>query len=453
MDKNQVAIIGAGPCGLSMARMLKALNIPFTVYEKHSDVGGIWDRSNEGSPIYRTAHFISSRTESGFTEFPMPDHFPEYPSHVHVLEYLRSFAKTHGLKSHIRFNTKVEKISFEDELWHIQSGDGTQVSYRWLVCASGTTWHPNRPILKGEERFEGEIIHSNIYDDDNYLRGKRVLVVGAGNSGVDIACDAAHNADSAHLSLRRGYHFVPKYLFGMPADVFAKKVGSGPMWLEQKMFSWVLRLLNGNMTRLGLQKPDHLPMSSHPIVNSQVLHYLQHGDLKAHQDIDFLSGSTVNFVDGSSIEVDLVILATGYNWHIPYLPKEVYEWKNGRPKIYLRIFNPKYASLFALGYCETNAGGYHLFDKMAYLTAKTIESQLHHPKVASQINEHINGLEPDLSGKITFVESSRHTNYVDSTTWVRELEKFRKKFGWKDLKSLLQNPVVASESIKFSHTT
>ncbi|MEM8859587.1 MAG: NAD(P)/FAD-dependent oxidoreductase, partial [Chloroflexota bacterium] len=353
MKKNQVAIIGAGPSGLATGRILKILGIPFRIFEKHSDVGGIWDRTNEGSPMYRSAHFISSKTMSGHIGFPMPNHYPDYPSNGEILEYIRSFAAEYDLYSHIQFNTLINSIEKDGDGWVVQPQGEDAQRFRWLVCASGTNWFPNRPTLHGEDDFTGEIIHSVDYDDSEKLRDKRVLVVGAGNSGVDIACDAAFAAASAHLSLRRGYHFVPKHLFGLPADVFAKKTGGGPIWLEQAIFSLMLRVLNGDLTKLGLQKPDHKVLSSHPILNTQVLHYLQHGDLKAHQDINYLDGNTVYFVDGSSIEADLIILATGYNWHLPYMPDEVFEWHNDRPSLYLNIFSPKQSSLFVNGFIET----------------------------------------------------------------------------------------------------
>ncbi|MEM9777876.1 MAG: NAD(P)/FAD-dependent oxidoreductase, partial [Chloroflexota bacterium] len=211
MANHQVAIIGAGPAGLATGRVLKLLGIPFTIFEKHSDVGGIWDRTNEGSPMYRSAHFISSKTMSGHVDFPMPDHYPDYPSNTQILSYIHSFASEYGLYDHIRFNSHIESIELNEDGWVVYPKGEVGKSYRWLVCASGTNWFPNRPELPGESTFTGQIIHSVNYDDPETLRDKRVLVVGAGNSGVDIACDAAFASKSAHISLRRGYHFVPKH--------------------------------------------------------------------------------------------------------------------------------------------------------------------------------------------------------------------------------------------------
>jgi Flavin-binding monooxygenase-like len=438
MNDNNVAIIGAGPAGLTTARALKLLNIPFTVYEKHSDVGGIWDITNPGTPMYKSAHFISSKTLSGHAGFPMPAHFPDYPSRVQIHEYIQNFAKEYELYDEIRFNSRISQVHFQDNLWHITTEQGETEAYRWLVCASGSLWDPNRPHLQGEEDFHGEIMHGVHYKDSDYLKGKRVLVVGAGNSGVDIACDAAFAAEKAYISTRRGYHFVPKHIFGMPVDVFGHKTGGGPMWLSQWIFTKLLRFVNGDLTQWGLQAPDHKVLSTHPIVNSQLLHYLQHGDVIAKNDIDYLKNDTVFFKDGSSEEIDLIIMATGYKFTIPYLDKHFFEWKGNRPQLYLKIFNGEYPTLFANGYFESNGGGYSLMDETGYVIAKVIESQLHETPQATAIIKTFNEPSPDLTGSIQLVDSDRHTGYANKDTYLHELEKFRKKWGWGSLENLLQ---------------
>lgn len=438
MNENSVAVIGAGPSGLSAARILKALNIPFRVYEKHSNVGGLWDIDNPGTPMYKSAHFISSKTMSAFKGYPMPDNYPDYPSRIQIHKYLENFANDHQLYNCITFNCRIEKITFEHDLWKIKTQAGEEHLHRWLICASGALWDPNRPSLAGEENFKSEIIHAVQYKNSDLLKNKRVLVVGAGNSGVDIACDAAFAADKAFISLRRGYHFVPKHIFGMPADVFGAKSGGGPMWLSQWFFSKLLRIMNGKLSRLGLPEPDHKVLSSHPIMNTQILHYLQHGDLTAKKDVDYLQDHKVFFKDGSSEEVDLIILATGYHCTIPYLDTSFFEWENHRPQLYLKFFNPNHPSLFAMGLLETNGGGYDLFDEMNYLAAKTIESQLKENPLSQKIKQTINQPAPDLSGNIKFVNSERHTGYVNKDTYLKELKKFRKKMNWEPLESLLQ---------------
>lgn len=428
-----VAIIGGGPAGLATARALKIAGIPYTLFERHSDFGGIWDLDNPGTPMYRSAHFISSKTTSGHEGFAMPASYPDYPSNRQILDFVRSFARAFNLYEGALFNTSVSHIEDTGSGWQVtygHQGETRTEPFGWVVCATGTNWFPNRPALKGEDSFTGTIMHANGYRDPEMLKGKRVVVVGAGNSGVDIACDAAFMADAAYTSMRRGYHFLPKHIFGQPADVFAQSSNWIPLWLEQRIFGAMLRVLNGDLTRLGLQKPDHRVFESHPILNTQILHYLQHGDLIAKPDIAELSGDEVVFTDNTRARVDLIILATGYDWHLPYLPPDLFPWKDNRAQAYLKLFNPKHPTLFLNGFIETNSSAYRLFDEMAMLIAQVIKTQAGDAKQARIIEAVLNGPEPDLGGSVHYVNSPRHTGYTNVDAFKAAMTDFRKRFGW-----------------------
>ena len=297
VDSPKVCLIGAGPAGLAAARHLKQRGIRYDQLERHSDVGGIWDIENPGTPMYKSAHFISSRHTAGYYGFPMPEHYPDYPGHRLVLEYTRQFATAYGLYDRIEFNQSVERVEKVDASWRVTLANGESRNYSHVICASGHTWRPNWPSYEGE--FFGEIIHSVDYRNADRFKGKRVLVVGAGNSACDIACDAAQTADAAFISMRRGYHFIPKHIHGEPTDVFVAKSQWLPFEPRRWFFERILKRINGDLTSLGLPAPDHRLLESHPIINSQLIHYLHHGDITVCRDIDRLDGEGVVFKDGA----------------------------------------------------------------------------------------------------------------------------------------------------------
>tara|TARA_R110000824_G_scaffold118960_18_gene272557 strand:- start:89110 stop:90483 length:1374 start_codon:yes stop_codon:yes gene_type:complete len=443
----RVCVVGGGPAGLALARSLIAQGVAFDVYERHSDVGGLWDQSNPGSPVYDSAHFISSKTQSHYIDHDMPEDYPDYPSNRQIHRYMQSFADAYGLRPHIRFNTGVREAKRNASGWTVTLSNGESKDYTDLVCATGTNWHPVMPTYPGT--FTGEMRHANTYRSMDEFKGKRVLVIGAGNSGCDIACDAAQAADKAFISMRRGYHFLPKYLFGIPADVFAHDGPHLPMWLTQRIFGVILRILNGDITRLGLQKPDHRLFESHPILNNQLLHFLGHGDIKAKKDIERFDGKIVHFKDGTSEEIDLILCATGYTWKIPYVDPAEFSWRGGKPDLYMNLFSRETPGLYALGYMETNGGAYKLFDEMADLITRTIVARAKGGDEARQINKLITTDRPDLSGGIKFVASDRHATYVEIDAYRAHMAKLRKELHWPELKDgaflkLRQPPIKAA---------
>ncbi|WP_333667696.1 flavin-containing monooxygenase [Acinetobacter guillouiae] len=426
-----VCIIGAGPAGLIAARALKRLNIPYEQFERHSNLGGIWDIDNPGTPMYHSAHFISSRKTSGFYDFPMPEDYPDYPSRQQTLDYTRSFARTYGLYEHVSFNTIIQNVEQVSDSWLVEFGSGEQRCYRAVICATGVTWHPRLP--RHPEDFQGDIRHSVSFKHPDEFRGKRVLIIGLGNSGADIACDAATHADAAFISVRRGYHFVPKHIFGIPADEFADRGPSLPMWAERPPLQLILKLLVGDVTRWGLPKPDHKLFESHPLLNTQLLHHLQHGDVHAKGDVASYDGQDVIFKDGSRERIDLVLYATGYDMRIPYISEDYFNWAGGRPQLYLTAFNRSHRNLFALGYLETNSSAFTLFDHIAHLIAQYLHSQQYKPCLTIPFDQLIKDDQPNLSGGLKFIDSDRHKAYIEINAFKRYINKVRQDQGWPPL--------------------
>ncbi|TGK19637.1 flavin-containing monooxygenase [Leptospira stimsonii] len=428
-----VCIVGAGPAGLSLSRSLKHKGILHHVLERHSDVGGIWDIENLGSPMYESAHFISSKYLSGYADFPMPEDYPDYPSRKQILEYHRSFARAYDLYREIQFRTQVKNIEKQGDLWLVELENGEARYYESVVCANGITWSPSYPNFPGRETFSGEILHSKEYRDPSIFKGKRVLIVGAGNSGCDIACDAGPTADSTFISVRRGYHFIPKHIFGIPADVFGDGAHWIPNWFSQWFLGWMLRLIVGDLTKVGLPAPDHKLFETHPIINDQLLHYLRHGDVRAKCDISRLNHDFVEFNDGSRERIDLIVFATGYNWSIPYMDEKYFEWKNGRPDLYLTLFNRRFENLYALGFMETDGGAYKMFDEMANLISSYIEAKRKGQASSIRFRNLIENDRPKLNGGILYLNTGRHSVYVNQVAYRNYRRKLQIQMGWPEL--------------------
>ena len=422
-------IVGAGPGGLAAARAFKLFRVPYVQVERHRDVGGIWDEDNPGTPIYESAHFISSKTCSAFHGMPMPDAYPDYPGRTQILEYLRAFADAFALREPIRFGTEVTTATpLPEGGWSVRFADGTTARHRAIVATVGAQWLPVMPSYPGS--FNGELLHSAAYWSSESLRGRRVLVIGGGNSGFDIACDAAKVAARAALSIRRGYWVFPKHLFGRPVDAFLQSGPHLPNWLAQPVLSGILRMVVGRQDRFGLRAPDHKPLESHPVLNSQVFHYLSHGDLVMKPDVSRFEGDTVRFGDGSSEVFDVVLCATGFRHEVPFLPPEtIPTTRSGRPRLLTGTFVPGRTDLFVPGMFETNSGGYLLYDKLACLVAQTVRD-LDDPARASRVRATIHQ-EVDLRGGIRFVDSPRTEDYVDATALARRIAAVARELDWK----------------------
>jgi cation diffusion facilitator CzcD-associated flavoprotein CzcO/amino acid transporter len=427
-------LVGAGPAGLVMARALIKEGIPFDWYERNPNVGGIWDMSNADTPMYESCHFISSKYTSGFYGYPMPKEFPDYPSQSEIFQYIKGFADEFGLTGRVRFGISVEDAQpIEVDQWRVSFSDGRSEIYEGLINATGVTWHANRPHIKGEELFRGEIMHSVKYRSPSEFEGKRVLIVGAGNSGVDIASDAAIHAEKAYLSVRRGYRFIPKYIFGIPTDALISGKIAPPKGVS--ITGDVTKLVDslvGDLTRYGLPKPDHDLLASHPIMNTQVLHHLGHGDLIAKADIEEITETGVRFKDGSSVDLDLIVLATGYSYSVPYLEQSEDEWKDGRPQLYLRILSRKHRNLYFIGYAEFADAAYKRFDEMAQMVVIDIRARttgIHYDELI-ELKKSDN---PDLAGGHKYIESPRHTNYIEVETYLNYLAILRDRFDWPEV--------------------
>lgn len=421
--EDMIALIGAGPSGLAGARNLQKQGIAFQGFEAYTDVGGLWNIENPRSTVYESAHLISSKRMTEFAEFPMADTVADYPSHRELCGYFKAFADKFDLRRHFRFGVQVERVEpvhpqDPNTPWRVtvRSAQGQQetVQYKGVVIANGILAEPNIPQFEGT--FAGELLHTSQYKRASQFAGKRVLLVGAGNSGCDIAVDAVHFAQSVDISVRRGYYFVPKYIFGKPADTIGGKKPL-PRWLKQKVDSIVLKWFTGDPTRFGFPKPTYKMYESHPIVNSLILHHLGHGDIHVKADIARFDGHTVHFKDGSSQDYDMVLLATGYTLHYPFIDRAHLNWQGMAPQLYMNIFAPKYTHLAVLGMVEASGLGWQGRYEQAELVARYFKGMESKSPAAQRLQSAIAGPAPDLSGGYQYLQLERMAFYVNKDAY------------------------------------
>lgn len=427
MVKDAVCIVGGGPAGLTQARVLQELGIPFTLLERNAEFGGLWNRADPKSPIYDSAHLISSRTMTGFDDYPMPDHWADYPSASHILQYIQDFAQDHGLDQNARMNEGLKSAVPIDGGWRVTTTKDQTMDFRWLIAASGSNWRPILPDWPG--KFDGILRHGASFRNADDLRGQKVLVVGLGNSGVDIACDVSRTAARTAVSLRRGYHVIPKHILGKPADVFADDSPPLPFWLRQRIFQTLLRVIVGDLGKYGMPKPDHRLMETHPLLNDQFIHHLRHGDIEIMGDIDRFDGAEVVFKDGSREAFDQVICATGLDWELPYIDPVLLPWDRGRLAPPLAIF-PKTPNLFLLSFVESNGSSFSLFNAMSWIIGRSIAVDRGDPQAYAEMRSYIDETDFDVMGGLKMQGTDRHVGYLDNRSYRKSLARLRRKMGW-----------------------
>ena len=340
-------MIGAGSSGIASCQVLDARGIPFDCFEKGSQVGGNWryENDNEMSSAYRSLHINTSRGLMAYKTFPMPDDYPDYPNHFQIAAYFDDYVDRFGFRDKIRFRTEVVRVEPVDGEWEVtvEDAEGNREAnrYRAVMVANGHHWDPRwpEPPFPGSEEFSGEQMHAHHYREPEVLRGKRVLVLGIGNSATDIAVEASRIAEKTFLAMRRGAYVLPKYMNGKPTDESASPLLTRlPLSVQRFFIGRMLGLSAGDMTAYGLPKPDHKLLEAHPTVSAELLSRLGHGDILVKPNIDrFSGGRTVRFVDGSEEEIDLVVYCTGYKITFPFFDEKLVSAGDNRLPLYRRV--------------------------------------------------------------------------------------------------------------------
>lgn len=351
--KKHVCVIGAGPSGIAAAKNLLDEGLDVTVYDKGTDVGGNWVFSEtEGhSSVFETTHIISSKTMSQYDDFPMPDNYPDYPSHTHLADYFQSYARHFNLYQHIHFQTVVKKCELTEQgKWSVlieKNGIETCHIFDALAVCNGHHWLPRTPQYSGH--FDGEFIHSHAVKRFSQFRNKRVLVIGGGNSACDVAVESSRVAAKVDMSWRRGYWIAPKFMMGKPSDTIGSAMDILPQWVWSKSIELMLRIRNGSNEQYGLPNPTTPFGSHHPTINEDLFYTIRHGKIRPRPDIERLEGATVHFKDGTNGEYDSIVACTGYVITHPFFDKYLINYSEGEVPLWLKMMHPTIENLYFIG--------------------------------------------------------------------------------------------------------
>lgn len=425
----RVAVVGAGSSGLAAVKNLRERGFAVDCFERAGEVGGNWNFGAPTSRVYASTYTISSKPFTQYVDFPMPDDFPDYPHHTQIRDYLHAYADHFGLRRHVACHSEVVRLEPVPDggSWDVtvQDGSGRRTSrYDAVVIANGHNWVPKVPDYPGS--FTGEVRHAADYQGPEMLRGRRVLVVGAGNTGCDLAVEAAQHAAATFHSARRGYWYAPKYVFGRPADqvndlVLGLRL---PLALRRALFQATLRATVGPPQRYGLPRPDHRIYETHPIVNSLLLYYVGHGAIRPKPDVARFDGDGVVFADGSREQVDLVLLCTGYLARFPFVDEAHLNWRGDRPVLYQNVFTPRHDNLCVAGLVQPDSGQFTLVHWQTVAIAELLVARRERPERARELlrraaadTDHV------YSAGTRYATSSRHYFEVAHHDYLRGLER------------------------------
>ncbi|MBX2926475.1 MAG: NAD(P)-binding domain-containing protein [Saprospiraceae bacterium] len=416
-----VCVIGAGCSGLAAVKNLIQAGITKVVcFEKNDRVGGNWiyTAGASDSSVCETTHIISSKKMSEFVDFPMPDDYPDYPSHRQVLAYFESYARHFGLEQYIRFNTAVAQVEkLPDERWSVALPNGETHTFDYLLVANGHHAVPRMPELPGA--FSGELLHSHDYKTNAPFAGKRVLVIGGGNSACDCAVEISRVAEFTAISMRRPQYIVPKFFMGKPTDTFNGVLVKLPKFLSGFLRQMTLRVQVGDYRQYGLEQPDFPVTGAHPTLNSELLYRIRHGSVYPRRGIELIDGNTVFFSDGKSENFDTIIAATGYKIVFPFFAKDFINYEEAeRIPLYLRMIHPDHKTLFFIGLLQPQGCIWPLSDMQAKLAANIVMGR-------QRIPTNVRALAERDSDEIArdFLHAKRHTVEVHFQPFFNKLRK------------------------------
>ena len=351
----RVAVIGAGAAGLCAAKNLLEVGFDVTAFEIGTQVGGLWCFMNDSgrSSAYRTLHINTAKNVTNFRDYLFQEGVQRFPSHEDMHAYLKDYAEHFGVMERIQFNSEVTELKplftpgQEDPKWEVTTVDGKNRVFDAVCVCTGHLTKPMH-VPEFQDGFTGTYMHSHEYKEPEPLVGKRVCVVGIGNSAVDAASDVCVTAKRCTLVARSGVWIAPKTLFGVAftdlTDYFMKPWV--PNWLRKKLVVFLIWCAHGSPTKIGLP-----PVTErvHATSSGTVVNDIAYRRIEVQHGIDRIDGQTIHFVDGSSGEFDVLVAATGYRIDLPFLSEDIVPTADNRIRLWKRVIPPEWPGLYFVG--------------------------------------------------------------------------------------------------------
>jgi cation diffusion facilitator CzcD-associated flavoprotein CzcO len=424
-DRPRACVIGAGLSGLVTGKALADWGVSYECFEASDEVGGNWyfRNPNGRSSAYRSLHIDTSKEAISFRDFPLDERYPDFPHHTEIHRFLCEYADRFALRDRIRFQTTVEHAErLDGGGWRVRTSDGEEHEYEVLLVCNGHHWDPAYPDFPGH--FDGETLHSHHYIDPTdplELRDKRVVVVGIGNSGVDIVSELSRKgvAERVFISTRSGAWVVPKYAFGRPFDQVVKTVPWLSFGVQRRLAQVLPRILSGRMEDYGLPTPNHRFLEAHPTVSSELLLRLGSGDAVAKPNVAELQGDRVRFVDGSVEEADAIIYATGYKISFPFFDPDFLSAPGNVLPLYKRVFKPGLDDLAFVGFAQALPTIFPFAEIQAKLVARWMAGDWALPSPAEMQVE----IRRDEHRHGHWMDRPRHTMELDYWIYEHDLRK------------------------------
>jgi cation diffusion facilitator CzcD-associated flavoprotein CzcO len=418
-------VIGAGSSGIAAAKGLHQRGIPFDCIEKSDQVGGNWvfGNNNGMSSAYRSLHINTSRARMEYSDYPMPLSYPDFPHHTEIARYFNDYVDHFGFRDKILFETGVEHADRRpDGTWTVAFDTGEERRYDMLLVANGHHWNPRWPEPAFPGSFDGEQLHSHHYIDNTDFRDKNVLVVGIGNSAMDIAVESSFVARKTFISSRRGAYILPKYLFGRPLDQIGVNALTPmlPFSFRRGILMTLYRIGVGKVQDYGLPEPDHKIGEAHPTISADFLNRIAHGEMTWKPNVSELDGGSVRFEDGTVEQVDVIVWCTGYKVSFPFFDESLISAPDNDLPLYRRVFKPGIDNLAFIALLQPLGATMPLAEAQGRWIAAYLRGEYHLPPVA-EMEAHTRRERERMFKR--YVASKRHTMQVDFDNYLYDLRK------------------------------